>query len=153
MNPRMTSIWEASQTRCWMTQQRTEDRMILIKDLYRNYRNRNIPLRWRHMNAMWHKIPSLSTACLTTYEGPTSKKHQSPRYWPFVRVIHRWPVNSPHKGPVTRKKLPFYDVIMLSAAWTRAITSTANRGLSDNDGWLWFLLAPIISMRTKVTSH
>ena len=21
-----------------------------------------------------------------------------PRYWPFARVIHRWPVNSPHKG-------------------------------------------------------
>ena len=21
-----------------------------------------------------------------------------PRYWPFLRGIHRWPVNSPHKG-------------------------------------------------------
>ena len=21
-----------------------------------------------------------------------------PRYWPFVRRIHRYPVNSPHKG-------------------------------------------------------
>ena len=21
-----------------------------------------------------------------------------PRYWPFVRGMHRWPVNSPHKG-------------------------------------------------------
>ena len=29
----------------------------------------------------------------------------------FVRGIHRWPVNSPHKGPATRKKFPF-DVIM-----------------------------------------
>ena len=36
--------------------------------------------------------------------GLTSKKHQSPYYWPFVRGIHRWPVNSPHKGPVTRRK-------------------------------------------------
>ena len=26
--------------------------------------------------------------------------------------IHRWPVNSPHKGPVTRKMFPFDDVIM-----------------------------------------
>ena len=25
---------------------------------------------------------------------------------------HRWPVNSPHKGPTTRKIFPFYDVIM-----------------------------------------
>ena len=36
----------------------------------------------------------------------------NPRYWSFVRGIHRWLVNSPHKGPVTRKKLPFDDVII-----------------------------------------
>ena len=30
----------------------------------------------------------------------------------FVRGIHRWPVKSPHKGPVTRKMSPFDDVIM-----------------------------------------
>ena len=29
-----------------------------------------------------------------------------------MRGIHRWPVNSPHKGPVTRKMYPFDDVIM-----------------------------------------
>ena len=31
----------------------------------------------------------------------------------FVRWIHRRPVNSPHKWPVTRKMFPFDDVIML----------------------------------------
>ena len=30
----------------------------------------------------------------------------------FVRGIHRWPVNSPHIGPVTRKTFPFDDVII-----------------------------------------
>ena len=30
----------------------------------------------------------------------------------FVRGIHRWPVISPHKRPVTQKKLPFDDIIM-----------------------------------------
>ena len=29
-----------------------------------------------------------------------------------MRRIHRWPVNSPHKWPVTRKMFPFDDVIM-----------------------------------------
>ena len=29
-----------------------------------------------------------------------------------MREIHRWPVDSPHKGPVTRKMFPFDDVIM-----------------------------------------
>ena len=27
-----------------------------------------------------------------------SKWKHFPRYWPFVRGIHQWPVNSPHKG-------------------------------------------------------
>ena len=31
----------------------------------------------------------------------------------FVRGIHRWPVDSPHNGPVTRKMFPFDDVIMV----------------------------------------
>ena len=31
----------------------------------------------------------------------------------FVRGINRWPVNSPHKRPVTRKMFPFDDVIIL----------------------------------------
>ena len=31
----------------------------------------------------------------------------------FVRGIHRWPVNSPHKRPITRKMFPLGDVTML----------------------------------------
>ena len=30
-----------------------------------------------------------------------------------MRGINRWPVNYPHKGPVTRKIFPFYDVTMI----------------------------------------
>ena len=41
-----------------------------------------------------------------------SKKTSKLRVTVFVRGIHRWPVNSPHKGPVTRKMFPFDDVIM-----------------------------------------
>ena len=36
-----------------------------------------------------------------------------PHYWPFVRVIHRWPVNSPHKSQ-WRGALMF----SLICAWT-----------------------------------
>ena len=36
----------------------------------------------------------------------------------FVRGIHRWLVNSPHKGPVTRKLFTFDDVIMKSSNCT-----------------------------------
>ena len=43
---------------------------------------------------------------------------KAPRHWPLCgeftgdRWIHRWPVNSPHKDPVTRIFLPFDDAIM-----------------------------------------
>ena len=39
---------------------------------------------------------------------------KAPRHWPLWGGIHRSPVNSPHKGPVTRKMSPFDDVIMSS---------------------------------------
>ena len=45
-----------------------------------------------------------------------SKKTSKLRVTAFVRGIHRWPVNSPHKGPVTRKMFPFDDVIMQCAS-------------------------------------
>ena len=34
------------------------------------------------------------------------------RYWPIVRGIHRSPVDSPHKGPVTQKMFSFDDIII-----------------------------------------
>ena len=41
-----------------------------------------------------------------------SKWKHFPCYWPVVRGFHRWSVNSPHKGPVTRKMIPFHHVIL-----------------------------------------
>ena len=42
----------------------------------------------------------------------TSKKYQGCASRTFVGRIHQWPVDSPRKGPVTRKLFPFDDVIM-----------------------------------------
>ena len=39
---------------------------------------------------------------------------KAPRHWPLCGGIHRGPVNSPHKWPVTRKMFPFHDVIMMT---------------------------------------
>ena len=39
---------------------------------------------------------------------------KAPRHGSFVRGIHRWPVNSPHKWPVAQKMVPFDYVIMPS---------------------------------------
>ena len=65
------------------------------------------------MGAMASQITSLTIVYSTVYSRKHQRKHQSSASLAFVRGIHRWPVNSPHKGPVTRKMFPFDDVIML----------------------------------------
>ena len=64
------------------------------------------------MGAMAAQITSLTIAYLTVYPGADQRKHQSSASLAFVWGIHRWPVNSPHKEPVTRKMFPFDDAIM-----------------------------------------
>ena len=70
-------------------------------------------LQWRHN---LHDVVSNHQPydCFATvYAGADQGKHQSSASLAIVRGIHRWPVNSPHKGPVTRKMFPFDDVIMI----------------------------------------
>ena len=62
--------------------------------------------------AMVSQISSLTIVYSTAYSDADQRKHQSPTSLAFVMGIHRWPVNSPHKGPVMRKMFPFDDVIM-----------------------------------------
>ena len=64
------------------------------------------------MSTMASKITSLTIVYSSVYSGADKRKHQSSASLAFVGGIHRWPVNSPHKGPVTRKMSPFDDVIM-----------------------------------------
>ena len=40
------------------------------------------------------------------------RRHQSSASLALVKGMHRWPVISPHKWPVTQKMFPFNDVIM-----------------------------------------
>ena len=64
------------------------------------------------MSVMVSQITGVSMVCSTICSGANQRKDQSPASLAFVRGIHRWPVNSLHKGPVTRKMFPFDDVIM-----------------------------------------
>ena len=65
-------------------------------------------------STMASQITSGTIVYLTVYSGADQRKYQSSVSLAFVRGIHRWPVNSPHKGPVTRKIFLFDDVIMRS---------------------------------------
>ena len=58
------------------------------------------------------QITSLTIVYSAVYSDADQRKHQSSMSLAFVRGIHRGPVNSPHKLPVTREMFPFDDVIL-----------------------------------------
>ena len=64
------------------------------------------------MSTMTSQIASFTIDNSTVYSGANQRIHQSSASLVFVRGIHQWPVNSPHKGPVMRKMFPFDNVIM-----------------------------------------
>ena len=77
---------------------------------YIYYRSRlDFALQQRQMGTKHPNSPAFSAVCSSTHQ----RKHQSCPSLAFVWGIHRWAVDSPHKRPVTRKTVPFDDVIML----------------------------------------
>ena len=64
------------------------------------------------MGEIASQITSITIVYSAVYSGSDQSKHQSSASLAFVWGIHRGPVNSPHKWPVTRKMFPFDDVIM-----------------------------------------
>ena len=65
------------------------------------------------MSTIASHITGVSFVRTTVSSGADQRKHQSSASLAFVTEIHRWPVNSPHKGPVTRKMFSYDDFIML----------------------------------------
>ena len=64
------------------------------------------------MDTIASLITSLTIVYSTVYSDADQRTHQSSASLAFVWGIHRGPVNSPHKWPVTRKMFQFDDVIM-----------------------------------------
>ena len=65
------------------------------------------------MSTIGSQITSLASVYSIVYSDADQRIHQSSASLAFVRGIHRGPVNSSHKWPVTRKMFPFDDVIMI----------------------------------------
>ena len=78
------------------------------------------------MGTMESQITSLTIVYSTVYSGADQRKHQNSASLAFVWGIHRWPVNSPHKWPVTRKNFQFDDVIM---------NMSQSQGLCSSSEW------------------
>ena len=83
------------------------------------------------MSTMASQITSLPSV----FSGAGQRKHQSSASLAFVRRFYRWPMNSPHKEPVTRKMFPLDDVIMFINYvrwWCFKIKATFPSGSSQN---------------------
>ena len=79
-------------------------------------------LQWRHSGL--DSVTSLTIVYSVVYSDADQRKHQSSASLAFVHGIHRGPVNSPHKWPVTWKMFPFDDVIV---KLTRLFLRSAHR--------------------------
>ena len=66
------------------------------------------------MSVIASQITSLSIVYSSFFSDADQRKHQSSASLASVKGIHRRPMNSPQKGPVTREMFPFDDVIMTS---------------------------------------
>ena len=77
-------------------------------------------LQWRHNERDGVSNHQPHDCLLNRSSDADQRKHQSSASLAFVREIHRWPVNSPHKWPVTLKIFPFDDgfVQCLATPWT-----------------------------------
>ena len=67
------------------------------------------------MGAMTSQITSFTIVYSTAFYfflSADQGKHQSSVSLAFVRRFHQWPMDFPHKQPVTRKMFPFDDVNM-----------------------------------------
>ena len=106
------------------------------------------------MGTIASQITSLAIVYSTVYSGADQSKHQSSASLAFVWGIHRGPVNSPHKWPVTRKMFPFDDVIIEDVT---QITSSLgwSRGLDQSwiENGFRYITINIPSMQAELSYH
>ena len=65
------------------------------------------------VGVMASQITSLTIVYSIIHSGADQRKHQSSASPAFVRGIHRWPVNSPHKWPNASIWLRHHDLLTI----------------------------------------
>ena len=91
------------------------------------------------MRVMASQITSISIVYSTICWGEDQRQHQNSVSLAFVRRIHWWPMDSPHKGPITWKMFPFDDFIMteLDFYHFKILTCLGTVGSLTICGWLF----------------
>ena len=82
-------------------------------------------------NTMASQIISLTIVYSTIYSAADQSNHQSSASLAFVQVIHRSPVNSRHKGPVTRKMFP-----LMASSWVSTSSWTIYKQYLKSETWM-----------------
>ena len=93
------------------------------------------------MSAMTPLVTGVSLVYSSVCSGADQRKHQSSASLAYVRGIHRWPVYSLYKGPVTRKMFPFDDVIMMK--WLVCIVINETDLITCSTVLSHFVLTPV----------
>ena len=100
------------------------------------------------MGAIASQITNLTIVFLAVYPDADQRKHQSSASLAFVRGIHRGPVNSPHKWPVSGKFFHMMasswspeavrlDVEIVVSLWSLTVASVAPNIQFHDDGTKW----------------
>ena len=87
---------------------------------------------FREINGLYHGWTELGLG--HGYHDHVIKWRHFPRYWPFVRGIHRSPVNSPHKGQ-WRGALMFSLICVWMNGWVNTMVRLV----------IWDAIAPIMT--------
>ena len=97
---------------------------------------------WRHLE--------MADEISRNHDDVIKWKH-FPRYWPFVRGIHRSPANSPHKGQ-WRRALIFLSAPSLPL-WRHCNVTRPFLWESNPDSWFLIAWTPIPSTDHVKTCH
>ena len=130
-------------------------------------------LRLIHMHALIHGRHQCIFFRRQRCHDDVIKWKHFPRYWPFVRGIHRSPMNSPHKGQWRaalmfcfficawmngwvnnreagdlRRHRAHYDVtVMYQASWCAGISRKLSAAIMNDIVWCWKTYLEILQLK------
>ena len=111
------------------------------------------------MGEMASQITRLTIVYSTIYSGVDHRKHQNSESLTFVRGIHWWPVNSPHKGLLTQK---IFHLLTSSCHRVVLLATCMRKDFQTRRTWSLWKLAYITctcthffwqNQRTQMISH
>ena len=91
-------------------------------------------LQWRHNECDGSQITSLMIVYSIVCSGADQRKHQNSTSLAFLRGIHRWPVNSPHKGSLTRKMFPLWRHHL---EWAASLSAETDNSWVPDENICW----------------